>query len=58
MEPGRNAWVVLSTASTNGVVRLVSRPLPQAIPRVTSKGVMCGAVYKVASEQNMDTGVA
>lgn len=29
--------------------------LLQAIPRVTSKGVVCGAVYKVASAQNIDS---
>ncbi len=31
-----------------------SLPLPlQAIPRITSKGVMCGAVYKVASQADV-----
>ncbi|GLI67982.1 hypothetical protein VaNZ11_012193 [Volvox africanus] len=29
----------------------------KAIPRVTSKGVVCGAVYKVASVPNLDGGI-
>jgi hypothetical protein len=27
--------------------------MPQAIPRITSKGMVCGAVYKVASAQQL-----
>ncbi len=28
----------------------------RAIPRITSKGVLCGAVYKVASMSDMSAG--
>ena len=31
--------------------------LVQAIPRVTSQGCVCGAVYRVASERNFNPGV-
>lgn len=30
----------------------------QAIPRVTSQGCVCGAVYRVASERNFNSGVS
>lgn len=30
----------------------------QAIPRVTSQGCVCGAVYRVASERNFNPGVS
>lgn len=30
----------------------------KAIPRVTSKGALCGAVYRVASRPNLEGGVA
>lgn len=30
----------------------------QAIPRVTSQGCVCGAVYRVASEHNFNPGVS
>ncbi|KAG2435647.1 hypothetical protein HXX76_006849 [Chlamydomonas incerta] len=60
--PGAYGWVIVDD-DFPGLIMSFQRTKEgaegwrnvKAIPRVTSKGVVCGAVYKVASAQNMDS---
>lgn len=56
--PGRWGWVIADDESPGQLLSFVKSDKERwrhvkAIPRITSKGVMCGAVYKVASQPNI-----
>ncbi|BDA46854.1 g11016 [Coccomyxa elongata] len=65
MSPGDKGWVMAGEEWPGQLLSFVRRtrpPMPtavnawrdvKAIPRVTSKGMLCGAVYRVASEQQL-----
>ncbi|MEW5311854.1 MAG: hypothetical protein WDW38_003538 [Sanguina aurantia] len=57
-QPGEYGWVIDDDELPGQLLSFVKADaqhwrLVKAIPRITSKGVMCGAVYRVASKPNV-----
>ncbi|GAB4818721.1 hypothetical protein N2152v2_005767 [Parachlorella kessleri] len=64
--PGENGWVITGEEQPGRLLSFVQSSSPRAghpwrdikaVPRIKPDGVLCGAVYRVASEQQLGGGI-